>query len=300
MKHLSLVSAVTLGVLATAALAAKVGDPAAPLAIKEWVKGQPINVTDGKAVYVVEFWATWCPPCRTSIPHLTKLQKEFKDKGVVFIGISDETPEKVKPFVTEMGDKMEYTVAIDDGRKSNEGYMKAFDQNGIPHAFIVGKDGKVIWQGHPMAGLDKALEQIAAGTYDVKAAIKADERRATIAEYQKLAAAGDAKAKELGQKVLTEMGTDVEGLTQFAMGIAGGRGANRDFALAEEALDKADKAAGEKTAKVLAIRAIARFESGKQEEGLAMAKEAVKLAKDDVERKQYERYVSVMERRMKK
>ena len=54
---------------------ASLGDPAAPLTIKDWVKGKPANVRDGKAVYVVEFWATWCGPCRVSIPHLTELQK---------------------------------------------------------------------------------------------------------------------------------------------------------------------------------------------------------------------------------
>src|SRR5688572_28676628 len=64
------------------------GDPAAPLKIKEWVKGGPLDVHDGKNVYVVEFWATWCPPCRTSIPHLAELQKRFKNRGVVIVGIS--------------------------------------------------------------------------------------------------------------------------------------------------------------------------------------------------------------------
>ena len=68
------------------------GETASPLTGLQWVKGSPVQMKEG-GVYVVEFWATWCPPCRTSIPHLTKIQAEFKDQGVTIIGISDEMME---------------------------------------------------------------------------------------------------------------------------------------------------------------------------------------------------------------
>src|SRR6188474_3333423 len=79
--------------------AAELGETAAPLEISEWVKGDAIDLATakGKKVLVVEFWATWCGPCRTSIPHLTEMQKKFKD--VVFIGVSDEDAATVKKFV---------------------------------------------------------------------------------------------------------------------------------------------------------------------------------------------------------
>ena len=151
--------------------AGELGDTAKPLDIKEWVKGSAVTLADGKGktIYVVEFWATWCPPCRASIPHLTELQKKFKDKGVVFVGVTDEKSDVVKKFVEKMGDKMDYNVAIDGG-KTSEGYMEAFGVGGIPHAFVVDKEGKIAWQGHPMDGLDKALDEIVAGKYDIEAA----------------------------------------------------------------------------------------------------------------------------------
>ncbi len=142
---------------------AKRGDAAAPLKIKEWVKGGPADPLDGKNIYVVEFWATWCPPCRVSIPHLTELQKRFKDKGVVFIGISDEAPATVKPFVAKMGERMNYLVACDDDRQTFGPYMEAFRHDGIPTAFVVDKSGKVVWDGHPMGGLEQAIESVLAG-----------------------------------------------------------------------------------------------------------------------------------------
>lgn len=174
--------------LAAASLGAELGDPAPALDIKEWIKGGPVDLAGGKGktVHVVEFWATWCGPCRTSIPHLTELQKRFKDKGVVFIGVSNEKSDVVKKFVTKMGDKMDYAVAIDGG-KTSEGYMEAFNINGIPHAFVVDKDGRIVWQGHPMAGLDTTLEKVVNGKYDLAAA-KAEAAKEAAAQEKEMAA----------------------------------------------------------------------------------------------------------------
>ncbi len=292
-------SAAFLSAATSAALAARLGDPAAKLTIKDWVKGQPVDVTDGKHIYVVEFWATWCGPCKVSIPHLTEMQAKFKDKGVVFVGISDEAADTVKPFVEKMAEKMAYTVACDDERKSNEGYMAAFDQNGIPTAFVVGKDKKILWLGHPMSDLESTLESVIKGTYNLADAIKKDEARAELAEYTKLSSAGDAKAGALGQKILKNLPNEVDALSDFAFGIvANSQNKNRDFALANAALDRADKAAGGKTAKVLGTRAIALFESGKQAEGLAMAKEAVSACKEPEKLPMYKNFVRVMEARL--
>jgi thiol-disulfide isomerase/thioredoxin len=142
--------------------AAQLGMPAPPLKIDHWVKGSPVDLAAGKGknIYVVEFWATWCPPCRTSIPHLTKMQKQFKDKGVVFIGVTDEQLGTVKPFVQNLGAQMDYTVAIDNKQAAHAAYLGAFGVRSIPHAFIVDKAGNIAWQGHPMENLDTALTRV--------------------------------------------------------------------------------------------------------------------------------------------
>ena len=125
--------------------AADLGMDAPALKIKDWVQGQPVDLLAGKGkqITVVEFWATWCGPCRASIPHLSDLQARFKNKNVAIVGISDEPLAKVKPFVDKMGDKMQYVVATDDARKTSTAYMEAFGERGIPHAFVVDKQGRI-------------------------------------------------------------------------------------------------------------------------------------------------------------
>ncbi len=103
---------------------------------------------------IVEFWATWCPPCRASIPHLNELHKKFKDKGLAVVGITDEDKQTVTKF--QKGVPMDYSVAMDKGGKLS----KDFGIRGIPHAFIVGKDGKIVWEGHPMTMKEADIEKV--------------------------------------------------------------------------------------------------------------------------------------------
>jgi len=151
-----------------------IGSPAPKLPVAEWVKGTPVVLGDGK-VHVVEFWATWCGPCKTSIPHLTELAKKYTGKAD-FTGVSvfergEGVPAKVKSFVTTMGAQMDYHVARDDAKGTiAQTWMQAANQDGIPTAFVVDKTGTVVWIGHPMDGLDEAVGKVVAGTYDIKAA----------------------------------------------------------------------------------------------------------------------------------
>lgn len=152
----------------------QIGMDAPPLKISQWVKGNPVNLAEGKGkkIFVVEFWATWCPPCQVTIPHLTEVQKKYASNDVVIIGITDEDPKLVKPFVTKMGEKMQYVVAIDNNGETSKAYMDAFGIDTIPHAFIVDKTGKIVWQGNPMEGFDEALESVVAGSFSIEKEIK--------------------------------------------------------------------------------------------------------------------------------
>lgn len=110
----------------------------------------------GRTVLVVEFWATWCPPCRSSIPHLNQLYQTYRHRQVEFVGVSSsEERGPVEEFVRKMGKEMSYTVAVDP-RRVSQSLMQQYNVTGIPCAFVVAADGQVVWHGHPM---DEALER---------------------------------------------------------------------------------------------------------------------------------------------
>jgi thiol-disulfide isomerase/thioredoxin len=273
--------------------AAELGEKAAPLSISKWVKGEPVDVTkaDGKHVYVVEFWATWCGPCRTSIPHLTELQKKYKDKDVIFVGVSDEKADVVEEFVKRQGDKMDYRVAIDDNRKTNKGYMMAYKQQGIPTAFIVDQKGKVVWHDHPMGDLESVLDLVVAGKFDDDGRKKlmaqreaeakvANEAMEAIGNY----ATGLMEGKEPqelrphAEKFIKLAGDNADLLNQVAWELLTSKEfKTHDYPLLERMAKQAVTASGGKDSNVLDTYAVALHKNGKTDEAIEVQRKAIQL-----------------------
>ena len=97
---------------------------------KDWT----LSSLRGKVV-LVNFWATWCPPCRKEMPDIETLYNRFKDQGLVVLAISDETEAKVKPFIADHG--FTFPVLLDGGRKVNTLYSIS----GIPNSFVYDREG---------------------------------------------------------------------------------------------------------------------------------------------------------------
>ena len=148
----------------------KVGDPAPELKATKWLQGAEVKQFAKDHVYVVEFWATWCGPCIVMMPHMGELQTQYKGK-VTFIGYSAKDPnnsaEKVAALVEKRGPKLGYTFAYSDDRDTNDKWMKAAGRNGIPCCFVVGKDGRIAYIGHPMY-LDIILPKVVAGSWNAE------------------------------------------------------------------------------------------------------------------------------------
>ena len=128
--------------------AATVGQQAPDINATDWLNSTPLTLAALKGrVVVVEFWATWCPPCRRSIPHLVALYNEHLKKPITFISLTRESKSTVERFMQSNPSlKMPYPLAL--GPTSSSAYAV----RGIPHAFVIGPDGKILWRGHPMSG----------------------------------------------------------------------------------------------------------------------------------------------------
>jgi cytochrome c biogenesis protein CcmG/thiol:disulfide interchange protein DsbE len=125
------------------------GKKAPALSAQKWLDGKQPN-TKGKIV-LVDFWATWCPPCRETIPELVDWQKKFA-KDIVVVGISGETEAKVRAFAKQM--QVPYALAVDSQEKMSHLVGVA----GIPHILIITPDGIVRWQGFPLSGEEPLTE----------------------------------------------------------------------------------------------------------------------------------------------
>lgn len=134
-----------------------------------WIQGEPVAELDQTKTYVLEFWATWCEPCITTIPHLNELATKFPEATFVGLSIEDHQDGKVKRFVEKMGQSMTYRVATTGTNGSMlNAWLESSRQNSIPTTFVV-QGGIIRWIGHP-SQLEKVLSDLRAGTHDMAAA----------------------------------------------------------------------------------------------------------------------------------
>jgi len=104
--------------------------------------GRNISLSDYKGkVVLLEFWATWCPPCKASIPALVELNRKYEQKGFIVLGVSIDTDsdasEKVRQF--SASHNINYPVLL-----ANETTPKIYNVMSIPTSFLIGKDGKIV------------------------------------------------------------------------------------------------------------------------------------------------------------
>lgn len=114
-----------------------------------------LSALRGKVV-LVNFWATWCPPCRKEMPDLETLAKKFADQGLVVLSISDEDAAKVTSYILQHN--ITYPILLDPGRKASD----AFHVEGIPQSFVFNREGRLVAQSIDMRTQGQFLQMLAA------------------------------------------------------------------------------------------------------------------------------------------
>lgn len=172
-----------------------IGSQAPALDIEHWIQDgngffKPVKNFEAGKVYVIEFWATWCGPCISSMPHLAELQNKYRGRDVQLISVSDESLDEVKDLLGKENEQVgktfdeitsAYSLTTDPDRSVHIDYMDAANQQGIPTSFIVGKEGIIEWIGHPME-LDEPLEAVVNDSWDRK---KFQEEMKAQQEFQR-------------------------------------------------------------------------------------------------------------------
>jgi cytochrome c biogenesis protein CcmG/thiol:disulfide interchange protein DsbE len=129
----------------------------APNFILENADGQKVSLADYRGkVIILNFWATWCSPCRAEIPDFIELQDQYGSKGLQILGVSvdQEGWKVVKPFITQNNINYPIFMTTEDAYKAYQGLIPPQEQGAIPFTFIIGKDGTV--HRHLIGSADKA------------------------------------------------------------------------------------------------------------------------------------------------
>src|SRR5262249_29533916 len=135
------------------------------LVAMKYLRGDPVEELSAGTIYVLEFSGTECVPCVKSIPHLNELHNKYP--AVIFLSIFGEREKDVRDYLAGNGKAIAFRVAIDPSLTMWREWSQSACKQGIPHVFVVGKDRRIAWIGHPDE-LAEPLAQIVAGTFDAQ------------------------------------------------------------------------------------------------------------------------------------
>ncbi|HYG75003.1 MAG TPA: TlpA disulfide reductase family protein [Planctomycetota bacterium] len=133
-----------LATFAGSTFAAGKGDVAPPLEGKTWVSADGAAPQLEGKVYVVDFYFAACGPCNAAVPHLREIAAKYSSKDVCVVALSLDNEKSVRAFKKKHG--IEEYALLSDGKAS----ARSWGVSSFPTAFIVGKDGKIAWRGHPI------------------------------------------------------------------------------------------------------------------------------------------------------
>lgn len=278
-----------------------IGDRVPAMAIEHWIqvsdldsrgRYEPIKEPKPGTVYVVDFWATWCVPCIAAMDKVSALQDRYEDKGVRFVGLTDESLPLVVRFLRspvkgEDGqaqrtqfDRARFTLGVDPDGSTARQLLPDEVRSIRPQAAIIDGEGTLVWVGLPKAEeLPEILDAVLAGTWDADAYAERFERELAIqAEKDRIMAEEDwAAAKE-------QFWDDADLLGKIAFGIAfnfGGRIQNVDPSVAFEYASRANELLDGKNAYALHSLAKLAANDGNLAQAVELQERAVEICWTD-------------------
>jgi thiol-disulfide isomerase/thioredoxin len=186
-----------------------IGDPAPNLTGATWLRGGPHDAWQPGKVYVLDFWATWCAPCVEMMPDYQSLQDSFADTGVHVIGIAiwSEKGPMTPAQALAKHPQLQYAVAQDHDDQLAQAFMAGTESGGLPTVMVVDRNGHLAWVGEHGDELEKVLQAVTSGSFDLSEARADDDLRRQsqriFAEIDELRRAGRTRdAAALVDKVI--------------------------------------------------------------------------------------------------
>jgi len=130
----------------------------APAFILENLQGEDVSLSDyiGNIV-ILDFWASWCPPCRYSLPHLETLGERYRDQGLVVLGVTlDENRQDAETFLADSG--YSNIVSVWESYAAAQAVKTLYGVTGIPHTFLIDRQGIIRYSDHPIRLRDSDIE----------------------------------------------------------------------------------------------------------------------------------------------
>jgi len=262
----------------------ELGDPAPSLKISKWLKGKPVDIVKDRknGISVITFWSTGCRHCREAMALLNEIQVTYQDSDVLVIGITDDEVEDVMEFITKQKDEIVYTIALDDNGGSDKLYMEGFGIEGVPHAFIINRDGKIAWEGNPLDDIGQVLEDVLDGRYDLQGRrMTARAKRLAYAYlYMSANIKEDDILKIIGNRIFQYGRNDADFLHWFAVMIIKAENPP-DLTLAYRVIKKSHELSGGKERSILKTYAEILKKMGKNKEAAMFREKFLESKKPD-------------------
>ena len=118
---------------------------------------QEFSQWKGKVI-LLNFWATWCPPCRREMPDFIEVYEQYKDKNFIIIGIGTDNEKKVADFVKKLG--VTYPVLVGDRKAMQVSYQYGNHSGALPYSVIIDKYGVIRYRAGGLISKQKLIQQI--------------------------------------------------------------------------------------------------------------------------------------------
>jgi peroxiredoxin len=177
----SIVAAFVLGVITAPAWAVEFGEKAPELEPTAWAQGDAVKVAGGAGnhVFVLTFISTFRPECQQVLPGAQKLLDKYGAKGLEVVAVTTESAKEVKDYLAEHA--FGFRIATDE----DENTRAAYKVKQVPYAFVIDRSGAVVFMGDPGDGMEKTVDDVMSGKFDLKRALDIRKLHADLRKAQR-------------------------------------------------------------------------------------------------------------------